>query len=179
MGNPLGAASVSDHDDTRQHANSSQSAKNAAGALQELHIDDSSSDVGGNRSFPGEGRTFTVDPNVFTQWNAGRPGIIDSDGAYGAHQASSSVAAQTNGAQSDSTDQPTVSTDALVAGAPTEVGVGSTKKKSKSNKKSKSKRGLVQAFQELESYCHADILPLLGSTHRIRRILCGRAHDSR
>ncbi|KAL8906996.1 MAG: hypothetical protein Q9207_001682 [Kuettlingeria erythrocarpa] len=120
MGNPLGAASVSGHDDEHQHANSSQAAENTAGALQELHIDNSSPAVGENRSFPGEGRTFTVDPKVFTQWNAGKPGIIDSDGAYGAHQATPSVAGQTNGAHSDSTEHLTVSTDALAAGAPTE-----------------------------------------------------------
>lgn len=179
MGNPLGAASVSGHDDNHQHADSSRTMENTAGELQEIHIDDSSTDVGGNRSFPGEGRTFTVDPKVFTQWNAGKPGVIDNDGAYGAHQASPSVAGQTKGGHSDSTEHPTVNTDALAAGASTEVGVGSTKKKSKSNKKSKSKRGLVQTFQALKSYCHADTLPLLGSTHRVRRILCGRAHDSR
>lgn len=180
MGNPIDAASISSDDDNRQHPTSTQAAEDSATALQELHIDDTSTDIGGHRSFPGEGRTFTVDPNVFTQWNAGKPAIINDEGTPSVHPVSPSVTGQTNGTDVDSTKQPAPNDNALALGASAEVNVESAKKKSKNkNKKSKSKRGLVQTFQAPKTQRRDDNKSLLGSTHRLRGILCGRTFDPR
>lgn len=132
MGNPLDAASVSSDND-HQSTVPARILDSTATALQDLQIDDTFQDAGETGRFPGEGRTFVVDPNVFAQWNAGQDAVLRDGVADGDLQPTSPPKEDKlpNGQETSAAD------------TSMELGVNSTKKSSK-KKKPKSKRGLVQ-----------------------------------
>ncbi len=95
-------------------------------------------------SSPTEVGTNTVDPNLLAPWDPGYAGAPDENDASENPEPSQSNTDGQIDANTNESPQLSVVADVGAAGQSMEMGVGSVKKKTKSKKKPKSKRGLVQ-----------------------------------
>ncbi|KAL8769919.1 MAG: hypothetical protein Q9209_004166 [Squamulea sp. 1 TL-2023] len=154
-----------------------QAVRDATNGLAHLLNDRSTHSDGEATSSLSEGRTFVVDPNLLAPWDPGYGGTPDdqetSEIPRPSHPeandkiettanepqrlsvgAEDQIEANTNEGQ-----QSTVDGDAAAVGDSMDIGVGSTKRKSKNKKKPKSKRGLAAPTGFEEFYVDAPLTP--------------------
>ena len=132
-----------DEDGNNHPTLSPSESDSTATALRGLKIDDPPHAIGGPGQSPSEGKTFAVDPTALAQWGNQHSSSL-GNGAED-EETHPPDAAKDGGleASGNSTENLAVDQGSLAPGDPTEVGVGSVKKKRKKGK-SKSKRGLVK-----------------------------------